>query len=755
MKTKLRIVHLEDTPSDAELVERELRKSAILFDKIVVDNRNDYINALDNFFPDIVLSDHSLPAFNSIEALKILKEKELGIPFILITSTMTDEFAVSIMKEGANDYIIKDRLQRLPTAIINTIELSKLERERHKFVELITLNEKRFRALIENSPDMISISTEEGKIIYSSPNILKVLGYSNAEFESLTGKDLMHPDDLNSFMQRRKTITHEPGKSFKHTQRVKHKLGHWVWIESTVTNLLNESGIKAYVSNFRDITEKKNAEQQREFDKSNLDALINNTEDLMWSFDQSLKLISFNQTFKSIIKRYLNTDLYEGLHILDLATNEHQFKRFQSYYQRALAGEEFIEIEHNTEPVESWLEISFSPIRKGQNIIGAACHSRDITKRKLIENQLNNSLAFSKGVLNSLSSHLAVIDKNGNIITVNDAWTRFGIENGVGIIQKTGVGGNYFTVYEEAIKSGVEDALIVLNGLKAVMSGEQESFYHEYPCHAISEKRWFGLRVFKFESDELLLVLSHQDITDRKTGEFERAKIINDLIQRNKDLEQFAYIVSHNLRAPVANIMGIASALKDDLSAHYEKDKLNSALEISVNKLDEVVNDLGNILHVKREINEKREAIKFSELVVAIIESIRSLIEKENIEIIYNFDEINEYLTIKSYLYSVFYNLIINSIKYRQPKKRCTIEITSRRYEDQLELYFKDNGMGINLDKMGNQIFGLYKRFHLEIEGKGMGLFMVKTQLETLGASISVRSEVNVGTEFKIILPHS
>lgn len=752
MKTKLRIIHLEDTPSDADLVERELKKSDILFDKIVVDNKKDYIKALDDFFPDIVLSDHSLPMFDSIQALQILKEKELGIPFILITSTMTDEFAVSIMKEGANDYILKDRLQRLPTAIINTIELKKLERERLKFVELITLNEKRFRALIENSPDMVTISTLEGKIIYSSPNILKELGYTNMEFESLSGRELIHPDDLDDFMNVRKTILNTPGKSFNHEQRVKHKEGNWVWIESTVSNLLNESGINAYVSNFRDITEKKLSEQQREFDKSNLVAMINNTEDLMWSFDQSLKLISFNETFKNIVKSALNVELNEGFPILSIATSEGQLDRFQNYYSRALNGEDFIEIEHNVLPIEIWLEISFAPIRKGNKIVGAACHSRDITRRKLVENQLNNSLAFSKGVLNSLSSHLAVIDKSGTIITVNEAWTRFGVENGATIFQRTGVGSNYFEVCEEALKEGVSDAETVLLGIKVVMNGDSESFYYEYPCHSPTEKRWFALRVFKFESNELLLVLSHQDITERKISEIERAKIINDLIQRNKDLEQFAYIVSHNLRAPVANIMGLATALNEEQTEHYDKVKLNRALEISVNKLDGVVNDLGNILHVKREIGEKKETIKFSELVVDISESIKSLIEKESIEIKYNFDEVNDFFTIKSYLYSVFYNLIINAIKYRQPDKNCSIEIVSKLNEDTIELYFKDNGMGIDLNKMGNQIFGLYKRFHLDIEGKGMGLFMVKTQLETLGASISVRSEINVGTEFKIIL---
>ena len=101
-------------------------------------------------------------------------------------------------------------------------------------------------------------------------------------------------------------------------------------------------------------------------------------------------------------------------------------------------------------------------------------------------------------------------------------------------------------------------------------------------------------------------------------------------------------------------------------------------------------------------------------------------------------------------MYSIFYNLISNSIKYRQQQVPCLIEIKSRRVKDTIELVFTDNGMGIDLQKRGDQVFGLYKRFHTNIEGKGMGLFMVKTQVETLGGKISIQSEVNKGTEFKI-----
>lgn len=128
---------------------------------------------------------------------------------------------------------------------------------------------------------------------------------------------------------------------------------------------------------------------------------------------------------------------------------------------------------------------------------------------------------------------------------------------------------------------------------------------------------------------------------------------------------------------------------------------------------------------------------------------IRNLFDIDDIEIQYDFSEINHFATLKSYIHSIFYNLITNSIKYRRSIP-CIIKIESRLKGKKLQLFFTDNSLGIDLEKRGDQIFGLYKRFHFHVDGKGMGLFMVKAQVEKLGGKISIKSEVNKGTEFKI-----
>jgi two-component system sensor histidine kinase UhpB len=129
MDRPLKILHLEDLPADAELVDRVLQKAKLRFEKKVVIDRPDFLKALREFQPDIILSDHSLPAFNSLEALKITRDEGVRAPFILVTATVSEEYAVDVIKEGASDYILKDRLERLPNAVQNALDRRRTEEE--------------------------------------------------------------------------------------------------------------------------------------------------------------------------------------------------------------------------------------------------------------------------------------------------------------------------------------------------------------------------------------------------------------------------------------------------------------------------------------------------------------------------------------------------------------------------------------------------------------------------------------------------
>ena len=245
-------------------------------------------------------------------------------------------------------------------------------------------------------------------------------------------------------------------------------------------------------------------------------------------------------------------------------------------------------------------------------------------------------------------------------------------------------------------------------------------------------------------------VMNFRDCSERVAADLERTKMVDDLRQRNADLEQFSYIVSHNLRAPVANIIGLADELREDLS--FEEIKhITDYMVQSATKLDHIIIDLNHVLQVKHEVNKMREVVKISDIIYDVRLSISHLISAEKVIFNLRLSPVDQLWTIKPYLHSILFNLIANSIKYRQPNLTPIIEISSELVAGKLIMKYKDNGLGIDLKKHGKNLFGLYKRFHHHVEGKGMGLFMVKTQLDAIGGTIKANSNLNQGTEFTMI----
>ncbi|MBC7851087.1 MAG: PAS domain S-box protein [Chitinophagaceae bacterium] len=187
----LRILHLEDLPEDGELVARGLRKGGIDAQIIRVDNRDDFVRELIQSPPDLILSDHSLPSFDSHAALKIVKDEEIKIPFILVTATVSEEYAVNILMEGAADYILKDRLQRLPNAIRSALDKHRWERSREEMVETLRISERKYKLLFESNPmPMWMVSKSTLDIIAVNHAAINHYGFTREEFLQLNSTEM-------------------------------------------------------------------------------------------------------------------------------------------------------------------------------------------------------------------------------------------------------------------------------------------------------------------------------------------------------------------------------------------------------------------------------------------------------------------------------------------------------------------------------------------------------------------------------------
>ncbi|HOZ87149.1 MAG TPA: PAS domain S-box protein, partial [Bacteroidia bacterium] len=473
---------------------------------------------------------------------------------------------------------------------IENIEKNRIHRNTEA---LLHKNERRFRGMIENSTDFKTLTDITGRLCYGSPSVLAFFGYTMDEFMEMEAMSFFHPDDADELIRRRNEIIDKPRAFYKFQYRIRHKNGTWFWCEGTVTNFLYEPAIEAMVSNFRDISKMKLAEEQKEFDKQNLDALINNTNDLLWSIDKEYKLITYNQPFSDTIKLATGKIIKNGDAIFSASLSEAQEKRFRELYQRAFNGESFTETDVVEVPYPYAAEISFYPIKKGNDIVGTACYSRNVT--------------------------------------------------------------------------------------------------------------------------------------DRIKHEKEREFMITQLTANNHDLRQFAYITSHNLRGPIANLLGLTSLL-DTLKI---KDKvlvqILTGIKTASVMFDETIKDLATVLTLRDNPNIQLETVSFETVFNKVKDFCEKSLADYRPEILFDFKKAPSINFSKPYLESILMNLLTNAIKYRHETRPLKVVVRTRLEGNQVFLTFSDNGIGFDSEIHKEKIFKLYQRFHTHKEGKGLGLFLVKS----------------------------
>jgi PAS domain S-box-containing protein len=378
-----------------------------------------------------------------------------------------------------------------------------------------------------------------------------------------------------------------------------------------------------------------------------------------------------------------------------------------------------------------------NPIR----IIGAM---QDITKLKEEEQRLK----LLETVITQSKDSVIITEVNSaskgipKIIYVNPAFTQitgYGANEVIGktpavFMNKNSVK-NDFKRISESLKKKIEFRFDVLN-----LNKKKEEYWVIFTTIPITNK----------DNEHSHWISIQRDITQEKKREKEREQLINELTINNKDLKQFSYIISHNLKAPLSNLTGLLNLIEDTDIHDPELLELINGFSKSTHLLNETINDLVKIIVIKDSTSIEREEVSILEVFENVFNQLNFLINSNSPILKIALDKCPTLFINKSYLESILLNLTTNSLKYRELRRPLKISISSYSDKEHSYLVFKDNGMGIDLNRHGEKIFGLYQRFHSHTDSKGLGLYLVKSQVEAMGGTISVESKVNEGTTFTL-----
>jgi PAS domain S-box-containing protein len=288
---------------------------------------------------------------------------------------------------------------------------------------------------------------------------------------------------------------------------------------------------------------------------------------------------------------------------------------------------------------------------------------------------------------------------------------------------------------------------------KKVLNGEIVVYHREY----VYENKPFFLEimlqpVYQNNGELVGISLVGTNVTDRREYEARLEKANKELMQQNDQLNQYSYILSHNLRAPIVTLLGLVSILNQTENDPVETEAIIEHITKSAHHLDTVIKDLNQVLSV----NDKKILMSSVNLeaefdIVKFL--LKNQIEVSGAIIISDFSETVIIQSIKSYIHNILYNLLSNALKYKKEDKAPHIRVVSYMHKGMVCIEFTDDGIGIDLEKFSDKLFGFYKRFHTHVEGKGIGLHLIKKQIDALEGRIEVESVVNEGTTFRVLLP--
>jgi PAS domain S-box-containing protein len=595
-------------------------------------------------------------------------------------------------------------------------------------------NEKRFRILIESSSDIIALLDKNMLPIYRSPSAEKVTGFTESDRKQGVKIEEIHPDDRDLMLLKIEEINANPGKAVTATYRMKHKDGHYIWLEGSFTNLFHEPRVKAILVNMRDITEQKANQLQQLL----LQSIVNSSDDAIISKTLLGIITSWNPGAEKILG--YRADEMIGKHI-DFIIPEHLRDEERSIIEN-VTGKGPVH-QYETERVKkdgSIINVSLNVslvITPAGHVIGISKILRDVTEKKRSEKIIEEANLERNIILESIADGFFAVDKNW-VVTY---WNKVAEKN-LTVPKSSILGYKLWDVFSESI-----DSYSYLQYHKAM---EEKSPAH-FEDYFLPLEKWFEISAYPSANG---LSVYFKDITSRKFSELQSIAMTQDLLQKSKELaasnnelEQFAYVASHDMQEPLRMVTGFLSQLEkkygdviDDKGRQYIDFAMDGA-----KRMRRIILDLLEFSVIGRK-EEQKEVVDLNELIQEIKTVYAKEIAEKNAQVVP--EELPVIQIEKSSVYRIFQNLIGNALKYSKEGAAPVIRIFNVPQNDYWEFGVSDNGIGIDKDYF-DKIFVIFQRLNTDNKsGTGIGLAVCKKIAEQHGGSIRVESVEGNGSTF-------
>jgi PAS domain S-box-containing protein len=748
-KISLNVLCLEDVLNDAHLINEMLVEAGYLVSMDIASEENEFLSFLKSRNYDIVLADYTLPGFDVYTALKLTLKLQPEAPFICVSGTINEDTALNLLKQGATDYILKDRLGRLAFAVRRALEGVRKQKEWKKTEEALKQANSELQNLHDNLDQAVfSVDLLHNKMLQVSIAHEAVFGFSQEAFlnNPMLWYEIIVPEDKPIVDSGYPVLF--SGKNLHHEYRIVTADGQLRWIEAKMKPTLDTNGKLIRVDGIAsNITERKKLEETLRESKAMYQAIFESTGTAIFISEESTNILMANKECFSILG-YTPDELtgqkwiqYFAPESLEEMMKNHALRRQNP--DLAPTKYEVKLVNKQGELRDVILEVGMIPNTK-QSIVSIL----DITERKQAEEAL---VKLRKAIYTS-GEAIFLTDLDGIFTFVNPAFTSlygFSSEEIIGkatprIINSGEAGKSFYEVFWSTLLKGDEVKLEILNKRKdgSLINIEASA------TPVIDEKK----NIIGF------LGIQH-DISDRKHAEQELITAKEKAEESDRLKTAFLNNISHEIRTPFNGILGFLSIIQDEDLTTSERDEYIRFINQSADRLMQTINDIVEMAQIQTgqmklsisDTNIKKLTDKLSGRFGTVAESnglIFTIINDLPTEIVSIFTDGVKLKTILS-------NLIVNAIKFT---KAGSIDIRIRKTDFYYEFSVKDTGIGISKNQQ-KSIFELFKQADVTntrlFEGLGLGLSITKSYIEMLEGEIWLESEPGKGSTFYFTIPTS